>query len=220
LAVEEQFYLLWAPALLVLLRSRKVLPTLITAIVTLWIYRLVLVFGGVNQGYIYEAFDTRADHLLTGCLLAYLLFEKKWAQLFQLACRPWFICLVILILAALNAAEFQFGPDYRDTVAFTIEPMLVAILIPGLIHSSDTLAGRLLESAPISGMGRISYSMYLYQQIVVSPVEKVLHVQPVLLQATVSVAATVIAALFSYHLIEKPFLRLKSRFQSRQTGPT
>jgi peptidoglycan/LPS O-acetylase OafA/YrhL len=219
LAVEEQFYLIWAPALLVLLRSRKVLPTLVTAIGTLWVYRLILVLCGVNQGYIYEAFDTRADHLLTGCLLAFLLFERKWARLFRVACRPWFICAVVIVLAVMNAGEFRFGTLYRDTVAFTIEPMLLAILIPGLIYSSATLAGRILESALISGMGRISYSMYLYQQIVISPVEKLLHAQPVLLQAVASVAATVVAALFSYHVIERPFLRLKSRFQSVQTGP-
>jgi peptidoglycan/LPS O-acetylase OafA/YrhL len=219
LAVEEQFYLVWAPALLVLLRSRKVLPTLVTAIGTLWAYRLILVLCGVNQGYIYEAFDTRADHLLTGCLLAFLLFERKWARLFQVACRPWFICAVIIILVVMNAGEFRFGTLYRDTVAFTIEPMLVAILIPGLIYSSATFAGRILESAAISGMGRISYSMYLYQQIVISPVEKLLHAQPVLLQAVASVAATVAAALFSYHVIERPFLKLKSRFQSVEAGP-
>jgi peptidoglycan/LPS O-acetylase OafA/YrhL len=214
LAVEEQFYLIWAPALLVLLRSRKVLPTLLTAIVVLCIYRLVLAFSGVNQGYIYEAFDTRADHLLTGCLLAYLLFERKWARLFQMACRPWFVCIIIVILTAMNAGEFRFGPFYRDTVAFTFEPLLVAILIPGLISSSGTFGGRILEWSPISGMGRISYSMYLYQQVVISPVEKILHRQPLLLQAAASLGATVVAALFSYYVIEKPFLRLKSRFQS------
>jgi peptidoglycan/LPS O-acetylase OafA/YrhL len=214
LAVEEQFYLIWAPALLVLLRRRKVLPALVTAIVTLWVYRLILVMAGVDQGYIYEAFDTRADHLLTGCLLAFLLFEGKWARLFRLACRPWFVCLVIAILAVMNAGEFRFGPLYRDTIAFTIEPVLVAILIPGLIHSSGSPAGRILEWAPISGMGRISYSMYLYQQMAISPVEKLLHAQPVILQAAASVAATAAAALCSYHMIEKPFLRLKSRFQA------
>jgi peptidoglycan/LPS O-acetylase OafA/YrhL len=203
----------------VLLRSRKVLPILVTAIGTLWIYRLILVFCGVNQGYIYEAFDTRADHLLTGCLLAFLLFEKKWVRLFQVACRPWCILVVVIVLVVMNVGEFRFGPPYRDTVAFTIEPMLVAILIPGLIHSNGTLVGRILESAPITGMGRISYSMYLYQQIAISPVEKLLHGQPVFLQALASVAATVLAALFSYHVIERPFLKLKSRFQSIEAGP-
>jgi peptidoglycan/LPS O-acetylase OafA/YrhL len=211
LAVEEQFYLVWAPALLFLLRRRKVLPALVITIGTLWIYRLVLVLCGVKQGYIYEAFDTRVDHLLTGCLLAFLLFERKWVRLFQVACQPWSICVIVIVLIVMNIGEFRFGPLYRDTISFMVEPMLVAILISGLISSTGTFVGRILELPPISGMGRISYSMYLYQQIVISPVEKLLHSQPVLLQAVASVAATVVVALFSYHLIEKPFLRLKSR---------
>jgi peptidoglycan/LPS O-acetylase OafA/YrhL len=63
-------------------------------------------------------------------------------------------------------------------------------------------------------MGRISYSIYLYQQLTISPVEKILHGQPLLTRAMASLAVTILAALFSYHLVEKPFLRLKARFQS------
>jgi peptidoglycan/LPS O-acetylase OafA/YrhL len=218
LAVEEQFYLIWAPSIIVLLRRRSILPALVTAIVTIWIYRLVLVFFGVHQGYIYEAFDTRADHLLTGCLLAWLLFEQKWVRLFELVCRPWVMVLITVVLAILNIAEFRYEAIFRDTVAFTFEPALVAMLIPGLIHASGSLVGRILESPIVSGIGRISYSMYLYQQIVIGPVEKALISQPVVLRAFASLIVTIAIALCSYYLIEKPFLRLKSRFQTVARG--
>ncbi len=214
LAVEEQFYLLWAPALLVLLRRGRVLPALVTAIVTLWVYRLVLTIVGVHSGYIYEAFDTRADHLLIGCLLAFLLFEQKWTALIRFACQPWMVLTNIVILAILNTLEFRYGAPFRDTFAFLVEPVLVALLIPGLINASATLAGRFLESPPVAGMGRISYSIYLYQQLTIGPVEKALHGKPLLLQAAASLAVTIFAALLSYRIVEKPFLRLKSRFQS------
>jgi peptidoglycan/LPS O-acetylase OafA/YrhL len=55
--------------------------------------------------------------------------------------------------------------------------------------------------------------MYLYQQMVISPLEKLLHAKPLLLQAAAVFVATISAALVSYYAIEKPFLRLKSRFQ-------
>jgi peptidoglycan/LPS O-acetylase OafA/YrhL len=214
LAVEEQFYLLWAPAIIVLLRRGKVLPALITAIVTIWIYRLVLVMTNVPQGYIYEAFDTRADHLLTGCLLAWLLFKRQWTGLFRLVCRPWAVALIAATLAVLNAAEFQYGSTFRDTVAFTFEAPLVAMLIPGLINASETMVGRILESGPVSGMGRISYSIYLYQQLVIGPIEKILASLPLMVRVVAEVAGVIAFAFASYTFIEKPFLRLKVRFQT------
>lgn len=78
LGVEEQFYLLWAPAFIWLQNTRRetVAKVLAVSIVTLWLYRLGLVWAGVHQGYIYEAFDARADQLLLGCLLAFLAYGR------------------------------------------------------------------------------------------------------------------------------------------------
>ena len=65
LGVEEQFYLLW-PVLFLLLRNNVVrlvrIPALL--ILAIWIYRAILQFVfGAYQGWFYEAFDTRFDHL-------------------------------------------------------------------------------------------------------------------------------------------------------------
>src|ERR1039458_10817590 len=84
LAIEEQFYLLWPLTFLALRRNyTRMTRFLAGAIMAIWVYRetLVLIFD-VRQGYIYEAFDTRADHLLMGCLLAVVLraglFPRFW----------------------------------------------------------------------------------------------------------------------------------------------
>ncbi len=212
LAIEEQFYLIWAPSIIVLLRYRKVFPALVTSILAIWTYRLILVSMNVHEGYIYEAFDTRADHLLTGCLLAWLLFEGKWRGFFRFVCKPWTVLFIVFTLAVLNAAEFRYGPTFRDTFAFTCEPVLVAMLIPGLIQANRSVVYRILESAPVSGIGRISYAMYLYQQLVIGPIEKVAAGQPFIVRTLATIAVTIAAALCSYYFVEKPFLRLKARF--------
>jgi peptidoglycan/LPS O-acetylase OafA/YrhL len=214
LAIEEQFYLIWAPSLIILLRHRKVFPVLITAILALGVYRQVLVHLNVHQGYIYEAFDTRADHLLIGCLLAWLLFTKKWVGFFRLICEPLMISFIVISLAFLNFAEVRYGSAFRNTIAFTLEPALIAMLIPGLINAKGSLPFRILESFPIAGIGRISYSMYLYQQIVIGPVDKVLHTAPLFVRLFGALIATITAGVCSFFLVEKPFLRLKARFQS------
>ena len=214
LAVEEQYYLIWAPTLLFILRRGKILPSVSIAIAVLWVHRLVLVLSGVSQGYIYEAFDTRADQLLIGSLLACLLFKHKWVPLFRFACNAWTTTTVAIVLTILNICEFRYGPQFRDLVGFSLEPALVAILIPGLICASETLVGRFLELAPVSGLGMISYSMYLYQQVIVSPTKRVLFSQPVFVQAFACLFVSAAAGLLSYYLIEKPFLRLKSLYRS------
>jgi peptidoglycan/LPS O-acetylase OafA/YrhL len=58
-------------------------------------------------------------------------------------------------------------------------------------------------------LGRISYSLYLYQQITLYPVRRVLGAQPVVLQLVVAIFLTVAVASASYFLIERPFLKFK-----------
>jgi peptidoglycan/LPS O-acetylase OafA/YrhL len=212
LAIEEQFYLLWAPSIIVLLRFRKVLPALIVAIVAVWVHRFSLIALGVHQGYIYEAFDTRADQLLVGCLLAWLLFDRKYPKFFQFICTTWMLMLLLSALFLFGLAEVRYGATFRDVFAFTFEPALVAMLIPALISAKDSTVHRVLESLPVAGIGRISYSMYLYQQLVIGPAHKLTQAQPILVQALAATAATIFAALCSYYVVEKPFLRLKARF--------
>jgi peptidoglycan/LPS O-acetylase OafA/YrhL len=74
LSLEEQFYLLWPAALLLLCRSaalRRWLPELLlgTAVAVL-AWRDVLIGIGVTDSRIYFGLDTRADALLVGCALA------------------------------------------------------------------------------------------------------------------------------------------------------
>src|SRR5256885_10455621 len=65
LGVEEQFYLLWPICFILLKRNQNRLRFLLCATAGVWIYRELLVFVFHDpQGYIYEAFDTRADHLM------------------------------------------------------------------------------------------------------------------------------------------------------------
>lgn len=213
LAVEEQFYLIWAPAAVILLRRRWMFPALLYAIPILWTHRLVLVLFQVHQGYIYEAFDTRAGDLLVGCLLAWLLFNKKWPRLFRVVCHPAGLFSIAAALAVLLAAEARWSANFRDTVSFTAEPMLVAALIAGLIDARGTFLGRFLDSSLVSGLGRISYSVYLYQQPLVGPLDKLLTPVPLLVRAPLIAAGVSAAALLSYHAIEKPFLNMKRRFQ-------
>ncbi len=221
LGVEEQFYLFW-PLLFVVIRKHSTLlvrvPVII--IVCVWIYRLILKFGlHVWQGYFYEAFEARMDHLLVGCLLAILLHRTRTNHGWGLISgRPWLVACSLVCLILSIIAEGSYQDLYRDTVGFIVNPVLCALLIPQLISVRDSLWVRWLEWAPVRHLGTISYSLYLYQQFVLGPVRKSLHATPYVVQLVMSIMVLIVVADCSYRFVERPFLKLKNRFEPAVVG--
>src|SRR5881396_1438100 len=176
LGIEEQFYLLWPVCLLALGRDGQRIPAVLVAVIgTVWVYRGVLQFVvGIDQGYIYEAFDTRADHLAIGCLLAVLLRSGRLPWLWGWLCIPW-----------------------------------MSILTLSLLVTSMWLA---------QVFGTLSYSIYLYQQVVIPPIQKTLASYPLPVRLGVALTTVILVAGVSYHLVEQPFLRLKNTIASHSAG--
>ena len=180
--------------------------------------REILVFAfHANQGYVYEAFDTRADHLLIGCVLAVVLRERMWARLWSWLCfSRSMVSVTVGLLVLSTVAQLRLGTAYRDGVAFIIDPVLVAILIVQTITFADRGIGRFLNLRVMTYLGTISYSIYLYQQLGLDLGKKSLQSWPIL-SVLLSVASVILAASLSYWLVEKPFLRVKNRFAIGET---
>jgi len=121
---------------------RRLARILCGLIVAVWIYRAVLFFGfHVREVYFYEAFDTRADHLLIGCLLAVTL-RADWSGLLDANVRAaWTAVAVAGLLAVSNVMEFKYGTDYRDTIGFIANPLLTAVWIAQLIGMRNPCSG-------------------------------------------------------------------------------
>ena len=223
LSIEEQFYVLWPMTFLLLRRNyRRMSLVLVSAILAVWLYREVLIFVfQVHQGYIYEAFDTRADHLLIGCLLAVTLRARLWPQFWNwISVRSWMAAVVAALLAISSVAEWMYGPVYRDGLSFIINPLLAAIWITQLIALRGATLWRWTSWPAVRYLGRISYSIYLYQQLFVDVPKKLLPHLPVILQLAATVALIVLVASASHFFIERPFLRLKARFKQTAVGAT
>jgi peptidoglycan/LPS O-acetylase OafA/YrhL len=222
LAIEEQFYLLWPLAFLLLCRNRATMARVLTvAIVVVWVYRAILSFAGVPWTYIHYAFDTRADHLLVGCLLAVAL-RAGYARgtVSFVASRVWLSVATVLALEASVVAGHTFGNHYKQAFGFAIEPLLIAALIVQVIALRDTKLWRWLNWRSIAFLGTISYSIYLYQQIVAGPVSRALGAAPAAIQLAASAAIILVLATGSYVIVERPFLTLKQRYdRSRRSAP-
>jgi peptidoglycan/LPS O-acetylase OafA/YrhL len=216
LGIEEQFYLLW-PVAFVGLRDdyNRMARCLVVIILAVWAYRAIMLFGfHAEQGYFYAAFETRADHLAIGCLLAVALRAGLYSRLWNVVCAsPWISLALVGVLSGTNLAESLLGSRYRDGVNSFLNPILVAALLVQAIAFRQHAAWSWLNAGWIRYLGRISYSIYLYQQIAVSPVSKALGAFPAVVRLTGTVTAVVLLASASYYFVERPFLKLKDRFK-------
>jgi len=219
LAIEEQFYLLWPILFVVLIPKPKYLAlTLAGLIGTVWLWRIALtLFTPTQEGYIYAAFDTRVDHILVGCLLAILSTSGRSSHLVKHLARKTYFPIVTLVLLVLSI----FGGDwlgratgrqaeYRDVIGFAIEPIIIAVFLIQVVQLGARSPWSWLEWPPLRLIGRLSYSLYLYQQLALWSVASRLAERPPVFQFVVATAATVLLAAASYYLVERPFLLIRN----------
>ena len=163
LAIEEQFYLLW-PLLFFAFRGKMeaLIRFLVALIAVGTVYRFVMAFFlDGSYFHLYYGFDTRCDHLLTGCLLAILAYRYPDAAVWRRTLSLWPAILNACLFVALSEAERWMGTRWRFGVAYAIEPALVALLIAQSIALAGG-AARWLNWSPVTSLGRASYSVYLF----------------------------------------------------------
>jgi peptidoglycan/LPS O-acetylase OafA/YrhL len=98
-------------------------------------------------------------------------------------------------------------------VGFVVDPVLVALLMVQIMAHPAAGLGIALNWGWMRYLGTISYSVYLYQQLVVEPVKKLTVRWPEISLPAVILAVIVMASA-SYWIVEQPFLRLKKRWTS------
>jgi peptidoglycan/LPS O-acetylase OafA/YrhL len=229
LAVEEQFYLLWP--LVLRWAGRRVLPLVLGLLGIVAVWRGVLLLGGADWLRLTTAFDTRCDALLFGCLAALLWMQPSVrARLRGWLCRP---ALSLLVVAALLAVAATLGHPSRSgalllwMVRLPLFHLLTALLLLTLAVQPAAVATRLLSQPVLVGLGRVSYSLYLWHPLAFAEygragrflsVPESLLAHP-LIQEAGCLLLSLLTALLSYLFIEKPFLALKQRWGERPAHP-
>jgi len=188
LSVEEQFYFLWPGVLKKWHRHRVAILAAVIAFAP--IYRigchLLKLHGRAD-----ETFPAVADILAIGCLLA-----VGSARLPRI--KPaWALAMVVPVILV---------PVYVASMHFLTTPLLLLVLWP-LLHIS--IAGLLLHAVqtpywilnaqPVVWLGKISYSLYLWQQLFAFGQ----HREWYWLLVALGLAS------FSYYCVEQPMLRLR-----------
>ena len=211
LAVEEQFYLFW-PLLMMFLPTRLLKPAVIGA-VAIGVVSKVVVYYLVGQNRIpaYVLPICCLDTLGAGALLAILHREGV---------RPGRLILAAgLVLLAVAAPAYKLA--HGGVLWVVCASGGVALAGTWLVsRAADGLpgpAGRLLSSRPMTGVGRISYGIYVWHPFLVpllALVAEELGVGPVSRWARFAILApaTLALAWFTWELFERPINDFKRHF--------
>ncbi|NTU57998.1 MAG: acyltransferase [Chlorobiaceae bacterium] len=213
LAIEEQFYLLWPILLMIIsglsMRYRSFVIGISLALS--WGWRVYLLYAGASWDRLYNGLDCRADMLLTGCLLASLLNAgalKSWKQSRLVSSATLSIALFTVAIMA-NKADWQQPPLY--IWQFGAAEFATALIILELVSVPEGILSSILSAKPLAWLGSISYGIYLWHYPILWFLQKTPFSKPQ--QAVLAALLTLGFSLFSWRLIERPFLRLKERFR-------
>ncbi|MBC8136553.1 MAG: acyltransferase [Fibrella sp.] len=206
LSIEEQFYLLW-PLTLLWLRPRKAATLAVILICVTPFIRVASYFIMPGwRGELAILLHTQWDPLMMGSLVALWEGEKGFEERVRpLINNKWLLiaaCVLALVITPL--LNMRFGNVFGAAAQLTIEIFCIALVMLHVTRSPDTWVGRILNSPVVVFVGTLSYGLYLWQQLFLGHVDK-----PWKFPFPVNFLIVFACAVFSYFLVEKPFLRMR-----------
>lgn len=183
LSVEEHFYLFW-PALLVWAGTKRGWIPAVGLSLACAAWRLYM-HAAPSDG----RTEFRLDSLLLGAACAFALPSARWL-------------LASGLLIAGILMDWQLG-----------SALLIPVLITATMTHPEWLVSRALGWAPLRWLGRISYSLYLWQQLFLYPPWQPHPVLGLAQNFPWSLAATFTCAVASYYLVERPMIQMGQRFR-------
>lgn len=206
LSVEEQFYLLWPAVIAVAGLARAIRASafvvVLCPLLRVVIYRLWPTYG---DDFIGESFETVADSIAVGCLLAALrprLFELRVYRA-VLSSRA----MILVPFVVLFAHSQHDHPYPHMLIGESVVNIGIAMLIDWCVRNPTGGIGRLLDGRAARFIGVRSYSLYLWQNPFLNH-----YVVGWATAFPANILISIAAALFSYDFVERPMLKLRARF--------
>ena len=210
LAVEEQFYLLWAPLLVVLLmlgRRTAIIGALALAAASfadvVWVHH-----AHATTPWVFYSTDTRSGVFLIGGALGLLWSGRSGvARLWRRLCTP--VVMASVCVMAWSGWVFDHRVSGAVYGAAWIAVSLAApLMVMALVDRGGARPG-LLSGSVATYLGRRSYALYLWHYVWLTWLRGL-----GLVGVAVALVATLVCAEISWRLIEAPALRLKARFSA------
>ncbi|HZZ10823.1 MAG TPA: acyltransferase [Paraburkholderia sp.] len=227
LAIEEQFYLVVAPLLLLVAARRH--AAVCWAIVAIGLVSLLVMRAAHWQDITIYTHPLTNFWLLALGGLGGLFVAREDSRLRILLGRGWTLFALSLCLVAFCVTEPAWS-ELNDPFVFMLVSVIyggcIAALVCSIACSRNAVVIGLLETGWLASLGRISYGFYLYHNLIPDLTRN--HRAVAFFGGTVPVWAHVVGiaasfaislalAMLSWRLIEAPILRLKTRRASPGT---
>ncbi len=218
IAVEEQFYLFWAP-LVKKIKNRLLLVIAVVSVLSLLINVLnnFNVFG-LDKGWQAFIATLQFHYMSIGAVFAWLLFHKKeWLlsrAIFSKKSWQWILTGLILI---------YFFAYNRNMIGEALMPIPLGFLFGWLIINISSNPKRIfsLERPLLNYLGKISYGIYMFHMPVVYATSFLFQHLPQLTKITALYfplffipvfSITISLAALSWRLIEQPILKQSKKY--------
>jgi len=216
LGIEEQFYLLWPPILLLVLRFFRpvwrragVVVTVAGALASAGLMAL-LFHPGSDPTRVYYGTDTHVFDLMAGATVAFVAAARpqprRWAQRVLHGVSP--LAAVALGVFWVTAGTAQGEPEnFMFEGGFLLCAVLAAVVVADARLVEGGAFARLLSVPPLHFLGNISYGVYLWHLplfVYMTAARTGLSTGPL---DVLRVGATLVVSTASYYLVEAPIRR-------------
>ncbi len=216
LAVEEQFYLLWPFALVVIIamtastRSRVLVAgalTLSSVLAMAWLFE-----PGTDGSRVYYGTDTHAFSLMAGVALAFAWVGQERAWLHTLWWRRWRGAAVtgalLTLIGLMMTLDELSSWTFRGGIA--LAALATVVLIAGLLEIGSPWRA-MMHLRPLVWLGRRCYGIYLWHWPVLVMALAVFPVAPGTLASAVvltgALLTTLVLSALSFTAVEMPIRR-------------
>lgn len=205
LSIEEHFYILW-PVVMLALGSRCAIRAACGCLAACFFSRWIVLLWFPESTPMAELWTfTRLDTIALGCLLALVARNGAARQLLDRLTSPMATAAVWIVLC--GSLSLSWSGKYSVGFGFSVNAACIALLLWGVVRRPRTWFGRLLNHPWLGAVGVRSYSLYLWQQLFLNPVQSAW-----VCTFPQNAIVAVLAGCLSYWLIEQPFLSLKGNY--------
>jgi peptidoglycan/LPS O-acetylase OafA/YrhL len=210
LSIEEQFYAAW-PFLLAAIPGRRARLAALLATLTVlpgWRQVAYRLHGGaahINR----LRTDLNLDFLVAGAALACLLATPRGARMAagRVASGPRAVAVAVATILAIHLTPLGEARVVRSLVP-TVGALCMAAIVNAAIRGRPATA--LLDRPAVAWLGRLSYSLYLWQQLFV-PHQA--GARPWFRSYPANLVLALVTATLSYYALERPLLSLRGRLR-------
>lgn len=219
LSVEEQYYLIF-PYLFK--KSRKLYLALGIALIFLIIPAIVWIhfhFLWLNENLVFSFLFMlvyKLPLLLIGSVFSILFF--KYNSNFKKYSNSLYSLILITTVIIINSEYTALARIKGFLFTNVITGILIAFLIGINLFENKSIVYKILNNSVVVFVGKLSYSIYVWQQIFTFSIPWV-NSSKLLGSVGFNLTALFIVAYLSYIYFEKPFLKLKQKFQIKKNIP-